>query len=101
MGCAVVSINWLMDCFWSLTLKDVTPYLLAPVKEARGVVEGGKAMVAPSPGLGKRKRTNEEEEKGGRGNERNGGEGNDGNEKEEEEDDEDDDGFADELMDEL
>jgi hypothetical protein len=31
-GCAIVSVDWLMWCYWSISLIDVTPYLLLPIR---------------------------------------------------------------------
>jgi len=86
VGCKVVGVNWLMDCFWRMKKVDTEPYLLAPVREGvKGKVKGGE----------KRKRGEEDDGNG------NGGNNFDDNNNKDDGDDDEDDDFADELFDEL
>ena len=48
VGCRVVSVNWLMECFWGVKRRNEEDFLLAPVKEGVREEIGG--------GGGKRKR---------------------------------------------
>lgn len=45
-GCAIVSVDWLMVCYWSMTLIDVTPYLLLPIRVKETALEDqvGKSL---------------------------------------------------------
>jgi hypothetical protein len=38
-GCAIVSVDWLMWCYWSISLIDVTPYLLLPIRVKETALE--------------------------------------------------------------
>lgn len=38
-GCAIVSVDWLMLCYWSMSLIDVTPYLLLPIRVKETALE--------------------------------------------------------------
>ena len=31
-GCAIVNVAWLMSCYWSISRKDVTPFLFVPIR---------------------------------------------------------------------
>jgi len=33
-GCAIVKVSWLMECYWSCTLRDIKPYSLGPPASA-------------------------------------------------------------------
>jgi len=38
-GCAVVNMEWLMRCYWSISPRDVTPYLLLPIRVKESAIE--------------------------------------------------------------
>jgi len=42
-GCAVVNMEWLMRCYWSISPRDVTPYLLLPIRvKESAIVQAAK-----------------------------------------------------------
>jgi len=42
-GCAIVQINWLMECYWSITRRDVEPHYLGPPPIPRQNLNGGES----------------------------------------------------------
>ncbi len=38
-GCAIVNVDWLMWCYWSISARDVTPYLLLPIRVKETALE--------------------------------------------------------------
>mmetsp|Transcript_6798 Transcript_6798/g.8427 ORF Transcript_6798/g.8427 Transcript_6798/m.8427 type:complete len:116 (+) Transcript_6798:101-448(+) len=48
-GCAVVRRSWLMECYWTLTRRNVEPHLMAPIlKQTTGTGGGLKLLLSGS-----------------------------------------------------
>ena len=52
-GCAIVQIGWLMECYWSITRRDVEPHYLGPPPIAKKNINGNsskKILIIESDG---------------------------------------------------
>jgi hypothetical protein len=48
-GCAIVNAAWLMSCYWSISLRDVSCFLLVPIRLKETDLRPPPSRVAAAP----------------------------------------------------